>query len=128
MKRFAKTVVLAGILGVTAGVAAANAQVTEPMRFKTTFPFTVGNKTFPAGSYTVRPLEGAMDVMEISNGSSTVFFNVNPTGTRHEPVKDEVVFTKHGNEYALQTIWDAADLAGVSTVPARNGSHEHQAR
>ena len=37
-----------------AGAALAHAQVTDPVEFTTSFPFTVGNTTMPAGSYEIR--------------------------------------------------------------------------
>ena len=37
------------------GVAPASAQILEEVTFTTSFPFTVGQKTLPAGTYTVRP-------------------------------------------------------------------------
>ena len=71
MKRLIQTILATGAVVFVAAVSSANAQVLETIRFSTTFPFTVGNKTFPAGNYSVRPLEGQLDVMEISNGTST---------------------------------------------------------
>jgi hypothetical protein len=46
--------IAAGIL-VVAGVQNASAQITDPVEFTTSFPFTVGYATVPAGRYTIRP-------------------------------------------------------------------------
>jgi hypothetical protein len=125
MKRLIQTVLATGAVVFIAGVSAAHAQVLETMKFSTTFPFTVGHKSFPAGNYTVRPLEGALDVMEISNGTSTTYFAVNPAEPRQLPTKDQVTFTKHGDEYALTRIWDSAEVSGVTPIQPKAASMHH---
>jgi hypothetical protein len=125
MKRLIQTILATGAVVLIAGASSANAQVTESIKFSTTFPFTVGNKTFQPGNYTVRPLEGQMDVMEISNGHSATYFAVNPANPPAAKAKDQVVFTRHGDGYALTTIWDSADLSGVTAIPAKPASHQH---
>jgi len=127
MKRLIQTILATGAVVFVAAVSSANAQVLETIRFSTTFPFTVGNKTFPAGNYSVRPLEGQVDVMEISNGTSASYFAVNSADSLPAGTKDQVTFTRHGNEYALTTIWDAAELSGVTTVQPKPGSPHHHA-
>ena len=59
----------------TMGVVAGHAQITNQLDFKVSQPFTVANTTLAAGSYTVRPVDGAGDTMvEISseNGHPSV--------------------------------------------------------
>jgi hypothetical protein len=107
----------------------ASAQVDEPIKFKTTFPFTAGQTQFPAGSYTVRPLEIGNGVMEISNGSEARYFVVEPTGpSRHGSTKDEIVFRKSGETYVLTQIWDGAERSGVQTLPSSAHVHGHRSR
>ena len=127
MKRLIQTILATGAVVLLAGASSANAQVLETIRFSTTFPFTVGNKTLPAGNYRVRPLEGATDVMEISNGTSATYFAVNPADPRPAQTKDHVTFTRQGSEYALTSIWDSAELSGVEVIPQKAGSHQHHA-
>lgn len=125
MNRLVQTVLATGAVVFIAGVSAANAQVLETVKFSTTFPFTVGNKSLPAGNYTIRPLEGAVDVMEISNGTSTTFFAVNPVEPRPLPTKDQVTFTKQGEGYALTRIWDSAEVSGVTPIQPKTVSMHH---
>ena len=127
MKRLIQTILATGAVVFVAAGSSANAQVLETIRFSTTFPFTVGNKTFPAGNYSVRQLEGQVEVMEISNGTSASYFAVNPADSRPAGTKDQVTFTRHGNEYALTTIWDSAELSGVTTIQPKPGSPHHHA-
>ena len=55
MRMLVRSLVVASGLVVLAGVVPASAQVLEGVTFTTSFPFTVGHKTLPAGTYTVRP-------------------------------------------------------------------------
>jgi hypothetical protein len=110
-------VMLTGLVGATA----ASAQVTETMQFKTTFPFTVGNTTFPAGSFTVKPADdGDNTVLEISSGKTVALLEVEPeTMGPNQQVRDEVVFKKYGDQYVLCDIWDQADGSGVHAQTSR---------
>jgi hypothetical protein len=110
-------VTLTGLVGATT----ANAQVTETMQFKTAFPFTVGNTTYPAGTFTVKPADdGDNTVLEISDGKTTTLLEVQPeTAGPNQRVNDEVVFKKYGNQYVLCDIWDQADGSGVRTETSR---------
>jgi hypothetical protein len=127
MSRITRTVVTTGMMMAAVGVGRiASAQVDEPIKFTTTFPFTAGRTQFPAGSYTVRPLEIGNGVMEISNGSEARYFVVESTGpARHGSAKDEIVFKKSDEHYVLSQIWDGAEGSGVQTVPAKAHVHGH---
>jgi hypothetical protein len=127
MNRITRAVVNTGAL--VAGVAAmatigavrADAQVFEPLKFQTTFPFSVAQIDLPAGSYTIRPLDLHPEVIEISNGSTSKFLIVEPavSPSRAKP-DDEVVFTKQGDRYVLSEIWDGSEQAGVEPIPGSN--------
>jgi hypothetical protein len=127
MRTFMRTIVITGAVVAAVGVGrTANAQVNEAIKFTTTFPFSAGNTTFPAGAYTVRPLENDHSVMLISNGTNMKLLDVIPTGTAaKQPVKDEVVFRKEPAGYVLSQIWDAADGSGVQTIPSKAEGHTH---
>jgi hypothetical protein len=66
-----------------------------------------------------------MDVMEISDGNSATYFAVNPANPPAAKSKDQIVFTRHGDGYALTTIWDSAELSGVTAIPPKPGSSHH---
>ncbi len=102
---------LIGLIGVTQ----AHAQVTEMMRFHTTFPFIAGDVTYPAGTYTIRPADNQANIMEIShNGMNASVFTVDfekPSPNRQ--VLDQVEFNKYGDQYVLSQVWDTADGTGA---------------
>ncbi len=133
MKRFngfIPTALAAGAL-VLVSAGAANAQLPETMRFTTTFPFTVGSTTLPAGSYTITPLPQDNALLQISNGRTTILMMTENDAPRVRPHQDEVTFVKRGDTYVLKDIWDAATSSGVESLPTRAeraASHAKTAR
>jgi hypothetical protein len=127
MRTFTRTIVITCAVVAEVGVGrTASAQLNEAIKFTTTFPFTAGGTTLPAGAYTVRPLENDHGVMLISNGRDTKILDVVPTGAAStQPVKDEVVFRKEPVGYVLSQIWDAAERSGVQTLPSKAEGHIH---
>lgn len=123
MSSLTRAVVVAGVMAAACGSVRADAQIFEPLKFQTTFPFTVDRMTFPAGKYEVRPLESIPDVLQISNGSMTKLIPVEPAGLPAKDLKikdDGVTFRKLGDQYVLTEIWDGAAQAGVEPIPSAN--------
>ncbi len=120
MSRLTRAILVAGILAAVCGATRANAQMVEALRFTTTFTFTAGGETFPAGTYTIRPMELDPTVLEITNvkGTRTTLFTVEPAGSHaNQKIEDEVVFKKQGDQYTLSQIWDGAEQVGVEAMP-----------
>src|SRR6267143_6876908 len=89
------------------GAQPAEAQVTGPVEFTTTFPFLAGNATVPAGSYTITPDDDNPEILELRGQHTGVFFEVTiPQGAR-TPDKTEVVFKRYGQAYVLKDVWIA---------------------
>jgi hypothetical protein len=124
MKTLVRSMVLAGGLSLVAGVAPARAQVYEPVSFTTTFPFMVGQKTLPAGTYTVRPAnEEDGSLLEVQGRQdSAIFFGENAARPRNNPNETAVVFDRTGDRYVLAQIWDGADQEGAEAIPAKGSS------
>lgn len=103
---------------------AAQAQMNESMNFTTAFPFTVGEKSFPAGKYTIQRPEGEQGVIQImsnnrnsKNSKTSAYIEVESFLPMPEPKQSELVFKGEGDHYALQTVWDAGDGWGAQVVP-----------
>jgi hypothetical protein len=95
------------------------AQVSSTQTFKTTFAFTAGNTTFPAGSYEVRPVEGETGVVQVlasPGGVPSVFVEVIGAKGKEKPSKSDIVFDKYGDKYQLKTIWDSSSGTGVTII------------
>ena len=127
MKTFTRSAMIAAsLLVVSAG--GASAQVPTTMKFTTTFPFRVGHKTMPAGSYTITPLEIDHALMEVSNGRTSALILTEPESPKTPPRQDEVTFAKQGDIYVLREIWDASSATGAETPDAHARVVEHRAR
>jgi hypothetical protein len=123
MKSFIRTIGIAGGLFLIAGIQNASAQVTDPVEFTTTFPFTVGYGTVPAGSYTIRPDDDNPDILELQGPATTVFFQAQNKIARETPNETEVVFKHYGDTYVLKDIWVAGSTTGAETLPAEGERH-----
>ena len=93
----------------------------EEVTFTTSFPFTVGHKTLPAGTYTVRPAHaGDGALLEIQGRDDSAIFAGQNAGTpRVAPGEDAVVFDRTGDHYVLSEIWDGAEQEGADRIPVK---------
>jgi hypothetical protein len=123
MTSLARSLGIAVALLVFAGVQNASAQVTGTVDFTTSFPFTVGNASVPAGSYTITPDFDSPDILALSGGRTSVLFQTKFTDARQTPSKTEVVFKRYGDTYVLKDIWIAGSETGAETMPLEGERH-----
>jgi hypothetical protein len=105
MKRIAAIALFAVVT--TFGVANAMAQEEYPVRATMPFNFTVGNKSLPAGTYTI--LQVRDDLVEIRNqdGKVATLSTAYPyTAVPYSQVSSKavVVFNRYGSQYFLHQI------------------------
>jgi hypothetical protein len=114
----ATALAMTGLIGVVA-VSTVHAQLVERLRFTTSFPFTIGNTNFPAGSYLIGPADDNNDgVLRVSGGRLAAFMTVIPDGVKaNEPKDNELTFERLGDHYVLAQIWDASEQ--TATEPAQ---------
>ncbi len=98
------------VLLAAGGAIRANAQALEEGTIEADVPFAfiVGEKTFPAGKYTLKRADDTNPgVLEIRNdkGRRTVFFEAETTQANQYPRQTNLVFDKIGDEYFLSEIW-----------------------
>src|SRR5689334_10159925 len=104
------------IAAVAATASLAHAQITESIRFTTTFPFTAGQVALPAGTYSIAPTPTNPDLLALSDGRRTVaILEADPAANDPRGLiePDEVVFTRTGDSYVLCQVWDEADRSGA---------------
>ena len=111
-----------GVL-IFAGVQNASAQIIDPVEFTTSFPFTVGNTTVPAGSYAIRPDDDNPQILELTGKNASVLFQTEVAQARETPSKTELVFSRYGNSYVLKNIWVAGSDSGAETMPVEGERH-----
>jgi hypothetical protein len=125
---FRSALVAAGLVIASAG--SASAQLSTTMKFTTTFPFMVGNRTMPAGAYTVTPMDGDHALLEIRSGHSAVLMLTEKDSPAAGPRQDEVIFAKQGDTYVLREVWDASTATGAEPIEphAPHTRHDGKAR
>jgi hypothetical protein len=96
------------MFAVTLSVAAVNAKPVEPLRGKIPFDFSVGNKTLPAGVYTITSLTTPGVILirrEDSRASAMIItFGVNASRVQDQT---KLVFRRYGAQYFLSQVWTA---------------------
>jgi hypothetical protein len=79
------------------------------------FSFTVGEKTLPAGDYTIEPYRRDFDkvwLVQSRDGRTSALFTTMPVRARETQEKSRFVFHKYGDQYFLSQIWTPGDAAG----------------
>jgi hypothetical protein len=116
-----------GIL-VVAGVQNASAQIIYPVEFTTSFAFTVGNATVPAGRYTIRPDDDNPAILELTGAHAGVLFQTQDTEARQTPAKTEVVFKRYGTGYVLKDIFLEGSDTGAESISVEGEKHAAKQR
>lgn len=88
------------------------------MTFTTTFDFTVGNATFPKGSYEIKPVSEEAGVIQVvsSTGAHAAYVEVEGSEPPKSTAKSEVIFQRYGDKYLLKGVWDASTNSGFTTA------------
>lgn len=107
--QFISRLLILGLL-IAGGAIRANAQALEEGAIEADVPFAfiVGQKTFPAGKYTLKRADDTNPgVLEISNdkGRGTIFFEAQSAEAAEYPRQTNLVFDKIGDQYFLSEIW-----------------------
>jgi hypothetical protein len=123
---FRSALVAAGLVIASAGTA--SAQLTTTMKFTTTFPFMVGQRSMPAGSYTVTPLGGDHALLELRSGHSAVMMLTEKDSPAAGPRQDEVIFARNGDTYVLREVWDASTASGAQAIEPHAAHARHDAK
>jgi hypothetical protein len=79
------------------------------------FNFNVGQKTLPAGEYTVEPLrKDSQTVWLVENRSqhASVLFTTTSVWTSETKEETKLVFNRYGDQSFLSQIWTAGDNSG----------------
>ena len=123
MRSFVRSLGIAGGFLVLAGVQNAGAQVTDTVEFTTSFPFTVGHATVPAGSYTIKPDDDNPAFLRLTGTHTAVLFQTRNAQARETPSQTEVVFKRYGDGYVLEDIWVEGSNEGAETMAVEGERH-----
>ena len=123
MKSLIRSLGVAGAILMLASVQNAGAQITSTVDFTTSFPFTVGNATVPAGSYTITPDHDNPSTLELTGAHTGVFFETINAQARETPSKTELVFKRYGDRYVLKNIWMEGESRGAEAMAGEGEKH-----
>jgi hypothetical protein len=123
MKPLARSLGAACAVLMLAGVQNASAQITGSVEFTTSFPFTVGNATVPAGSYTIAPDFDAPSIFQLTGAHTAVLFQTDTAQAPTTPSGTEVVFKRYGDGYVLKDIWMEGNSVGAESQAAEAEKH-----
>ena len=122
MKSLIRSIGMAAGIVLVAGVQQAGAQIVDTLEFTTTFPFTAGTATLPAGSYTIKADEDDPNILLLSGVHTGVFFDTTNVPALR-PAKTEVVFKRYGDAYVLKNVYMVGSDIGVEAVAAEGERH-----
>lgn len=108
------------VLGITAAALLASAILAGPSRAQTPrtlkgnipFAFSVGEKTLPAGDYTVQRVQWGNEIAQMirsADGSSAAMVGTMRADWKGEGTEARLIFHRYGNQYFLAQIWYGAD-------------------
>jgi hypothetical protein len=114
---------LVSMFTLCAAVASANAQLSNPIRAKIPFAFSMGDKTLPAGEYTFSRLSGFSDtkLMSVSSVDASTRVYQSTFGVEVLTPKNDstLVFHKYGDQYFLEQIWSYGEQGGTQVPESR---------
>jgi len=128
MKKFF-SVVAAGCLLSLLVVGSTRAQ--EPgteIRVQIPFDFTVRGKTLPAGEYEIRRINDepiGLLIRNMHDKHDNVVFETEPKIDRSITKRDELIFTRYGDNYFLSEVVTAGEQTGEEVNPSH---HERELR
>jgi hypothetical protein len=123
MRSLVRSIGIAGGILVFAIVQNASAQVGERVEFTTSFPFTAGYATLPAGTYTIAPDDDSPAMLRLTGVNTSVFVETQNAAPRQIPSKTEVVFKRYGDGYVLKEIWIEGSNEGAETLSVEGERH-----
>ena len=123
MRSFVRSIAIAAGILLCAGVPYASAQIDDPVEFTTSFPFTVGDATLAAGTYTITPDDIELAFLRLTGPHGSVFFQAHGASAPTRASKTEVVFKRYGGAYVLKSIWIAGSDTGAETLAAQGERH-----
>lgn len=98
-------------LSVLLMAAAAQAQQTK-VQANVPFDFVVGDRTYPAGEYSLRSVTNDGAVIQLTNDVDARNVNSNSCRNATLATQTKLVFRKMGDEYFLYQVWTEGNLSG----------------
>jgi len=118
MKKRASILLITLSLFGTLAAISAYAQSVERFEVIIPFSFTLGDKTFPAGRYSIEPVSFAGTslnsklLIRSTDGHRSTLVSTLPIQASAMRVESKLVFSRYGDQYFLSRAWMAGSSAG----------------
>lgn len=83
------------------------------------FQFAVGNKSLPAGEYSVTQLSPAVMLIKSDDGSGAAMALANPAQANKAPDEAKLVFHRYGDQYFLFQVWTPGSNTGREVAKSK---------
>lgn len=120
-KQGIKAFVLSGLL-LSVSAIYVNAQGKTLIRnVEIPFDFSVGNKTFPAGVYSVTSVNQEKIMLRLSSGDGREMIHIitSPVRAKEIPTTSKLIFRRYGETYFLSQIWELYNDQGHQLAKSR---------
>jgi hypothetical protein len=109
-----RALVMAGMMALTAMACTQVAQAQDPIVVNVPFDFMVGNKTLPAGQYSVKVSgkEQALLLIDREDATQSMFIATNAAVANEPQSESKLVFNRYGDRYFLSQVWTAGYAQG----------------
>jgi hypothetical protein len=113
---------LIAMVAVMAGQPAKAQSLVYGLRANIPFDFKVGDKTFPAGRYSVNRVQQDDAVIKVSSleGKANTFRGTIPVTVEKTRSKGTLVFHRYGDQYFLAQVWPAGASIGRELATSRS--------
>ncbi|HKQ73097.1 MAG TPA: hypothetical protein VJ810_05170 [Blastocatellia bacterium] len=90
-------------------------------KVKIPFDFSVGDKTFPAGVYSVTSVNQEKIMLRLSSGDGqeSIHIVTNPVEAKETPTIPKLIFRRYGETYFLSQIWEPYNEQGRQLPKSR---------
>jgi hypothetical protein len=88
---------------------------------KIPFDFSVGDKTFPAGVYSVTRVNPEKIMLRLSSddGREAIHIMTNSVQAKESPKTGKLIFHRYGETYFLSQIWESDEIQGRQLLKSR---------
>jgi hypothetical protein len=109
-----RALVMAGVMALTAMATTRVAQAQETIVVNIPFDFSAGNKTLPAGEYSVRAQydDARMLLLQRKDSSVAMFIGANNVVASAPQSVSKLIFNRYGDRYFLSQVWNEGDPTG----------------
>jgi hypothetical protein len=109
-----RALVMAGVMALTIFATTRVAQAQQSMAVNVPFDFVAGNKTLPAGEYTVKISTPTHSLILVSRKDSTAsaFINTNAAVSSTPQAESKLIFNRYGDRYFLSQVWQQGYAQG----------------